>query len=65
MRDEDEAAVCRGKKAMSADIARTVAKRMGQKGRVVQPYRCVVCRQWHVGAPTSHKTIKHFTRRIF
>jgi len=45
------ASMCAGKDGLSEGQARKVAARMARKGRVVACYRCLVCREWHVGSP--------------
>ena len=53
--EEFRIAACHGKDKLTAGQARAIAKRMRDKGRIVEAYRCRLCNSYHVGRPESIK----------
>lgn len=49
-RDEDRAAMCDGKPALTWAQVRAVQERIRRK-RAAVAYHCPACRAWHVGSP--------------
>ena len=48
------AATCEGKATLSAQQAKTAARKMRKKkGAKVRAYKCPVCEKWHVGTATD------------
>lgn len=45
------ASMCQGKDRLTPEQARKIAARMAKRGRKVEPYHCLICRDWHVGRP--------------
>lgn len=43
--------MCEGKDRLTHEQARKIARRMSFKARKVEPYHCLICRDWHVGRP--------------
>jgi hypothetical protein len=62
--EDNKAAVCNGKIALTYEVARAILKKPTNKGKRRVGYLCPACRHWHIGRPSkgglrTPKGVKH------
>lgn len=56
-------AFCQGKVPLpTLDIAKLAAKRGNAKHQNRSPYRCAICKAWHVGGSVAPKSYRKATK---
>jgi hypothetical protein len=54
---------CTGKGALTALVAKTVARAMRERGSKVNTYKCLHCGAYHVGSSSKKKAMRGRPRR--